>query len=88
MSHPSTASPETDQSITTAIVTTIADCEEVAPTDLPPLYDRINTDALDKLIAHRNAERASGETQVSFHYYGYEVTVTDDRRVHVRDTAQ
>lgn len=87
MSHPSTTSPETAQSITTTIVTTIADCEEVAPTDLPPLYNRINTDALDKLIAHRDSERASGETQVTFDYYGYEVTVTGDGHVHVCNTA-
>lgn len=70
------------------IVNTIADCEEVAPTDLPPIYDRVNSDALDTLIAHRGSKQASGRTQVTFDYYGYNVTVTGDRHVHVRDIPQ
>lgn len=88
VTYSSPASLETSQSITMSVVNAVADCEGVAPTDLPPIHEQINTDALDNLIAHRDSEHASGGTQVTFDYYGYEVTVTDDKHVHVRDIPQ
>lgn len=59
---------ETDE-LVHAIVTTIADSEGVDPTKLPPLYDAIDTDALDTLF--RSSEWYG---TVVFSYLGYEIT--------------
>lgn len=61
-----------------AVVDAVADAEGVDATELsPPLYDAIDTDALDKLFAAtRLNEGMSGH--VAFSYLGYDVTVTDD----------
>lgn len=58
---------ETDELVQT-IVTTIADFEAVDPTELPPLYDAIDPDALVALL------RSSGmDARVVFSYLGYEI---------------
>lgn len=59
------------------IVTTVADAEGVDVTELPPLYDTIDPDALTKLT-ERNVT-------VEFTYYGRQVVVHGDRRVEITD---
>jgi len=52
----------------------------VDETELPPLYDAIDPDALDALLASVRTdgpERAS----VRFEYAGHRITVSDDRTV-------
>lgn len=39
---------------------------------LPPLYERVDPDALTKLLEH-----STGHLSVSFDYAGYRITVTD-----------
>lgn len=51
----------------------VADAEGVDPIDLPPLFERIDPDALDRLLSR-------GESQVRLNYHGYTVTV-DQRGV-------
>jgi len=72
----------------TAVVTAVADAEGVDETDLPPLFHAIDPDALDSLFDSRDepphATRTTGS--ISFHYHGYDVTVTANGRVEV--TAQ
>lgn len=66
-----------------AVVEAIADAEGIDATELsPPLYEAIDTDALNKLFAAtRLNEGMSG--QISFCYRGYDVTVYDDGQVAV-----
>lgn len=57
------------ESLSVAIIEAVAAQEGVDPTELPePLYESIHTDALDQLF-----DSVSG--QVTFEYFGYEVTV-------------
>lgn len=63
-----------------AVVAAVAAAENVAQTDLPPLFDSIDPDALDSLFESGPlAERSTGT--VSFSYAGHEVSVTADGQV-------
>lgn len=70
------------QSLTVKIVEAIADRAGVDETDLPPLHDVIDPDALEALFipASPNANDAA---QIRFQYYGYRVTVSADGSVTV-----
>lgn len=60
-----------------AVVEIIAGTEDVEQTDLPPLYDAIDPDALDALFEPR--PRGDGDrtpAEVQFSYYGYEIYVS------------
>ncbi len=48
------------------IVDRVAKMEEQDPLDLPPLYDSVDPDALDRL---------SESSKIQFEYIGYKITV-------------
>ncbi|MFB6202232.1 MAG: HalOD1 output domain-containing protein [Halorhabdus sp.] len=61
------------------VINAVAQKVDVAPEDLsPPLYDAIDPDALDALVAS-----SSTDLRVTFEYHGYEVRVTGDGGVSV-----
>lgn len=64
----------TDRAPSTAVVTAVAAVEDAAPTDLPPLYESIDPQALDRLVA----SAAGAELRLAFEYAGYQVTVHAD----------
>lgn len=66
-----------NESVLDEIVTTVAEREQCDPTDLPPLYDAIDPDALNTVVDGRSV------TDVSFEYHGYTVHVNSDGRVDV-----
>lgn len=55
-------------SVSTEVVTAVAAAKEMDPLSLPPLYDAIDPDALDGVVA-------CDATGVSFEYAGYEIHV-------------
>lgn len=63
-----------------AVVEAVAAAEGVDPFDLEQLYEQVNPDALDDLLA--NIERTTGLT-VEFPFVDHQVTVTGDGRVRV-----
>jgi hypothetical protein len=74
--------PATGDSLSTAVVSAVADEEGVAPHDLDPvLYDSVDPDALDALFApcRDGTERSGGEA--SFVVGEYAVTVSADGTV-------
>lgn len=64
---------DSDEKPSAGVWSVIAAIENCSPLDLPPLAEATNPDALDTLLANSN-----GSEQLSFEYYGYEVTVTSD----------
>ena len=60
-----------DSEVAVAIVDAVADRKGVDPTELPPLYDVIDTDGLEGVV---DDERA-GSLQVQFTYAGYRITI-------------
>lgn len=61
--------PATGRRCTTAIIETVAGAEGKSALDLPPLYEVIDPDCLDRLVEH------GGDITISFTYCGYQVRV-------------
>ena len=64
--------------VATRIVEGIATADKADPLEMPPLFDVVDTDALEALVAN-----GSADVEVVFEYAGYEVTIGGDRRVHL-----
>ena len=65
-----------------AIVAAIATKERVMETSLPPLYNQIDPDALDTLVAGQSNE----SIQISFRYSGYTVRIRDSETIEITPT--
>ncbi|QFU83182.1 HalOD1 output domain-containing protein [Natronorubrum aibiense] len=80
-----TASPDerpTAQPPSLRVVEIVADADDVDPVDLePPLYDVVDTTALDRLFEPTGSETTARRGQVSFRYRGYDVTVHSSGRI-------
>lgn len=78
-----TTSTDAD-AVSEAIVTEIADAEGVSPLDVsPPLYEAIDPDALEAVIASMQSQPTEQGGRLEFAYSGYDVTVTEDSSVAV-----
>ena len=64
-----------------AVVERIAALENVGPTELDPLYEAIDSDALDTLVGA--AGYRDSTLQIEFTYHGYTVTVTGEGVIHI-----
>lgn len=65
------------------VVMEVADEMGTDPTQLEPLFDSIDPDALDKLFDARTEATERGVTQLSFTYEGHQIVVERDRSVEV-----
>ena len=65
--------------IINSVAERVARREGTSPTELRPLYEVIDTDALERVFD--SAEE--GNVVVEFRYSGYVVTVSGDRSVHL-----
>lgn len=63
-----------DVALVQRIVETVADREDVAPADLPPLYHHLDPEALYDLVDSAD----DGALEVEFVYGGYTVVVQAD----------
>lgn len=70
-------------SLSTAIVEAVAAATDREPTDLPPLYESIDTDALDAIAAGWTAN-TDRRDYVSFAFAGVDVAVESDGGIEVR----
>jgi Halobacterial output domain 1 len=71
--------PHGNESITQDIVREVATRTDVQPTELPPLYDFIDPDALDTVVRSTDSD-----LELSFRFAGYRVTVEGDESIRVR----
>lgn len=72
-----TRSSENGTRVSTAVLDAVVETAGTDRLDLPPLYDAIDTEALDRIIASFDAGEDVTE-HVTFRYAGYRVTVTGD----------
>jgi hypothetical protein len=72
------------KSVVQTITDAIMDVEDCDLTDLPPIYESVDAEALAQLMDHRE-ERSEPTVKVSFSYVGWIVTVRDDGLVTVDD---
>lgn len=64
---------------TEAVVLAVAERADASPTELPPLYEFLDPDALERLVG------GHASCRVTFRYAGYELTVTGPEQVTVRE---
>jgi hypothetical protein len=65
------------------VVEAVAREEGVSATELsPPLYDVVDTDALDELLSS-DSTRESGSLRISFEYRGHDVSVESGDAIEV-----
>ena len=64
-----------------AVVERVAGCEGVDHTELVPLFDVIDPDALNRLV--ERSQGGESALRITFTYHGYDVTVTGDGDVHL-----
>lgn len=76
-----------DHSLSVVIVEALAEATGSDPTDLPPLYDVVDLEALDNVIDQSDAETA-GHRVVSFSVKEWNVFVCDDGRIRVCDATE
>jgi len=79
---------DSDESVVGAVVDAVAARERVDPVELPPLYDIVDTDALNTLFDRGDDdsadERNTGEgstdrIRVTLQYQGYDVEIRGGR---------
>jgi hypothetical protein len=73
--------PGSDRTLCAAVVDAVAAVTGKSPTELPPLHDSVNTDALGDLISSDDTEASS--TSVCFEFGGTVVTVVNGGAIFV-----
>jgi len=77
---------DSDESVVGAVVDAVAARERVDPVELPPLYDVVDTDALNALFDRGDDDRAderntnegsADRLRVTLQYQGYDVDIRD-----------
>lgn len=75
---------EGDRSLSTTVITAIADVADEQPLDLPPLYDTIDPDTLDSLFSP-NEGGGDVPDHIGFTHAGCTVAVHSDGKVIVEE---
>jgi hypothetical protein len=74
------------QSVITTVTEAVATREDVDPVELvTPLYDAIDPESLERLLDADDGAARNSPIQVTFTYYGYDVTVRSDGTVTLRE---
>lgn len=68
-------------SVAVEVVTAVAGRAGVDETELPPLSDVVDPDALDRLFGRSFDDASGAPVEVGFEYSGYRVVVDGDRSV-------
>ncbi|PSP97408.1 hypothetical protein BRC94_10275 [Halobacteriales archaeon QS_5_70_17] len=77
-----------NRSLAGAIAAAVAETKGVAPESLPPLYESIDPDALERLFAPCNDGTSRARGRAVFPVAGCEVTVRYDGAVSVRERGE
>jgi hypothetical protein len=78
--------PDQDETVTEAIVTTVSDYTGTDVTDLEPLNNVVDPDALNLLFAEEWEDQAGTPKRMAFTYAGCEVVISSDGSVQVSDS--
>jgi hypothetical protein len=70
-----------DQSVSYTLLCAVAEVEGCCPTDLPPLQDTLDMDALDALFSTETDKTPQCEGSLTFEYSDSTVTIWSDRSV-------
>lgn len=70
----------TFDSPSTAVVTAVAETADRDPTTIDPLYEVVDPDALDDIVASTCYPRGTPDARIEFLYHGYRVLVKANGR--------
>ncbi|MFC4248471.1 HalOD1 output domain-containing protein [Natribaculum luteum] len=73
---------------TLAVVDALARIESVDPSELSPLHDAIDTDALDRLVDHARGRTPEAAFTVTFTFDGYEIEIDHPGRIRIEAPAR
>lgn len=79
-----TFDPNADDCASDAIVRAIATLRDEDEAALEPLYEVVNPDALDALVAHAQRAADAGTHEFWFTYEGFDVGVRTDGEIRIR----
>lgn len=65
-----------------AVVATLAAVDDIDPVEVEPLYETVDTDALDAVVSNGTDDR--GDISVTLHVNGYALSVSSDGQVACR----
>lgn len=85
MGYETTLRPPETIPVTDRVISAVSEATGTAPTELDPLNDVIDPDALDALFATDGLGPSRPPTRVEFGYGGQTVVVTRDGSVEVSD---
>lgn len=68
-----------EEPVSTTVVRSLGAITNTAPEEVPPLYDSVDPDALDRLIDD------GADVRVRFEHVGYRITVTGTGEVRLED---
>lgn len=74
----------TTQSVSAAVISTIAAISETPPIELPPLYSVVEPDALEKVVDARATGPTGRDVHVSLSFEGYDVSIASYGIIEVR----
>ena len=72
------------ESCSTAVVQAVAAVSNREPTEMAPLYEAVDTDAMDALLVYKGEFRKESNVDISFSYERQDVTVSSDGKVIVK----
>ena len=71
--------------VSTAVVEALSDANGAGPTEIGPIYDEVDLEALGRFLTHRKERSAEQETSTTFTVEGFTVAINGDEVV-VTDT--
>lgn len=73
--------PQSETPVSQRVVENVADARNTSPLDLPPLFDCVDPDALDRLFSDGPGSTVRDQGRLTFPMAGCEVTVWADGTV-------
>lgn len=77
---------EADDSLATSIVVAVAAVVDTPPSELAPLYETVDPDALESILSPSTPD-SSGRCHLSFRYAGVGVSASSDGTIRVYPSA-
>ncbi|GCF16004.1 hypothetical protein Harman_39390 [Haloarcula mannanilytica] len=79
---------ESSESVSEAVVEAVSEVEDCPPRSLPPLYNTVNPEALDKLFNRTNNAVTERTGHFTFQYSDSIVTVGEDGYLTIQESRQ
>lgn len=73
-----------EEEILEGVVSGVASRKDVPEPELPPLYESIEPDALEKMFEHATTW-GDNELEVQFSYAGYDIRIQEPKKISIEE---